>query len=191
MKLIAILFLVLMVVPRPKKNDILVKNDVFEIHYSEILEQPTSVKYSVDCDETIFSRKGLDFYRCDSIYTSDNNDYENNEWDKGHMAPAADFACNRDKLAKTFSYLNCALQHMGLNRGVWKELEVLERKISKEGKVNVTILVHFSDKSKKLPTGATIPDGFTKILEYGKRKETYYFPNEEPKFKKLKQYRVK
>ena len=54
-----------------------------------------------------------------------NDDYVNNVWDKGHLAPAAAFNCDRETIKKTFSYLNCALQHEGLNRGPWKELERL------------------------------------------------------------------
>ena len=176
---------------KPKRDSVVIKNSVFEIRYSEKLEQPTFVKYRVFCDQIIFSREGLDFYKCDTVHTSDDLDYLHNDWDKGHMAPAADFSCNRDKLIMTFSYLNCALQHKGLNRGVWKELEIYERKLSKKNSVGVTILVHFSVNSKVLASGATIPDGFTKILEYGKRKESYYFPNEEPKKLSYKEYKIK
>ena len=29
----------------------------------------------------------MDFYVPKGVYTSDNNDYKNNVWDKGHIAP--------------------------------------------------------------------------------------------------------
>ena len=104
-------------------------------------------------------RGGMNFYKVDSILTSDNDDYSGNVWDKGHMAPAADFNCDVVMLKKTFSYLNCALQHEGLNRGPWKELERFERNLAKVYTfVNVTIIVKFEDTPKHwLPSGALIP----------------------------------
>jgi hypothetical protein len=43
----------------------------------------------------------MDFFTCDSVKTSDSKDYESNVWDKGHMAPAADFNCDKIMLKKT------------------------------------------------------------------------------------------
>ncbi len=102
---------------------------VFTLVYSEVLEQPKWVKYKVTCAENNVSRKGLDFYKEKTIHTSDNEDYVANDWDKGHMAPAAAFGCNAELLKQTFTYLNSALQHKSLNRGVWKELEEYERQL--------------------------------------------------------------
>jgi len=187
----AIVLFLLLGFSDPLRSDVLIKNSQFTIHYSEILEQPTSVEYLVKCTETLFSRKGLDFYICDSIKTSDSEDYKNNEWDKGHMAPAADFSCDSSLLRSTFTYLNCALQHEKLNRGVWKELEIRERELAINNRVKVKIIIHFSKNSVKLKSGATIPDGFTKIIQYRKVKEQYYFPNSEPKFDSYLDYTMK
>ncbi len=187
--LVASLFLISLTIK--KRTDVIVKNDMFTIHYSEVLEQPTSVEYDVQCTETKFSRKGLDFYTCDSVYTSDNEDYANNEYDKGHMAPAADFSCDEKKLKGTFTYLNCALQQENLNRGVWRMLEVREREIALRYKTSVKILIHFSSSSRKLPSGATIPDAFTKIITYDGYSEKYYFPNVKPSKLKFDDYRIK
>ena len=89
------------------RDSIYVKSDIFEVVYSEKLQQPKFVKYTVQCPTGTASRSGMDFYICDSILTSDNNDYYNNPYDKGHMAPAADFNCTKEMLYKSFSYLNC------------------------------------------------------------------------------------
>ena len=88
-----------------KKRDIKVDAGIYQVLYSESLEQPKEVWYTVKCSEGKESRKGMDFYTNDSIYTSSEEDYKNNIWDKGHMAPAADFSCNKNDLKKTFSYL--------------------------------------------------------------------------------------
>ena len=79
-----------------KKRDIKVDAGIYEVLYSESLEQPKEIWYTVECPNGKASRKGMDFYKNDSIYTSSKEDYENNIWDKGHMAPAADFSCDSD-----------------------------------------------------------------------------------------------
>jgi endonuclease G len=184
--ILGFLFLGLTTVNNP---DIKISNNQFTITYSQKFEQPLIVEYDVACTETKFSRKGLDFYKCDSIHTSDNDDYANNEWDKGHMAPAADFACDEALLKGTFTYLNCTLQQEKLNRGVWRLLEAHERELAKKGKTHVKIQCHFSTKSKKLPSGATIPDGYTKTITCGTVKEIYYFPNTIPTKKTYNEYK--
>ena len=170
------------------------KNEIFSGVYSEVYEQPLWVTYEVLCPMGKASRSGMNFYTNDSIKTSDDSDYMANEYDKGHLAPAADFNCNNKMLLKTFSYLNCALQQENLNRGVWRFLESHERELAKNGShVVVKVELIFSTKSKKLPTGATVPDGFIKTITLnGKVVERYYFPNIEPiKGKKYQDYIIK
>lgn len=164
-------------------DTVLVKNDVYSIEYSERLEQPVNIEYVVDCSHAsgiVYSRFGMNFYTEKGIKTSDDNDYKSNIWDRGHMAPAADFSCDLDKLKKTFSYVNCALQHKDLNRGAWKDLEEYERELAFKSIVSIKIQVEFN-QSKTLNTGATIPSGFTKtIFINGKFYQSYYFPNTSP-----------
>ena len=108
-----------------------IHTDLFDVVYSEKLEQPLWITYKVLCPMGTQSRSGLNFYTNDSIHTSNNEDYKDNIWDKGHLAPASAFNCDRETLKKTFTYLNCVLQHEGLNRGPWKELERFEVGLSK------------------------------------------------------------
>jgi endonuclease G len=168
-----------------------VKSNIFEVVYSETLEQPLYVRYTVLCDgEGVkYSRDGMDFYKNDSIHTSDSEDYYNNVWDKGHMAPAADFNCDYSNLKSTFSYLNCALQHQDLNRRTWRYLEEHERNISVGKTVTVEIEVIFSKKSTKLITGATIPDAFKKkIYVNGVVYGVWYFENKSITTKNFNNY---
>jgi DNA/RNA endonuclease G (NUC1) len=157
-----------------------IDTDIFSVRYSSQLEQPLFISYTVLCPNGDASRSGLDFRLYEGVHTSDNDDYKNNEWDKGHLAPAAAFNCDRDMLKQTFTYINCSLQHEGLNRGPWKELEEFERNLAKVyDEVYVTILCHFSENSLLLPTGATVPDGFTKTITWGGKEECFYFPNQD------------
>jgi len=167
-------------------------NDVFVVIYSEVLEQPLNVKYSITEPNGTASRKGIKFYKNDSIHTSDNKDYYKNVWDKGHMAPASSFSKNKKTLYKTFSYLNSALQHKLLNRGGWKALESYERLLSlKNGKVDVEIEIHFNKIIKRVPSNAAIPSGFTKHIKYSKGVLCYYFPNKPPNKQGYKSYKIK
>lgn len=173
------------------RDSVLVKTDIFEISYSEKFEQPLRVKYRVLCQEGKVSRQGMDFYTEKGYKTSDSKDYENNIYDKGHCAPAADFNCDKTTLFKTFTYLNCTLQDQFLNRGTWRLLEVHERELAKKYIVDVEIKIIFSDKSIKLPTGATVPDAFIKTIKYNGIVEKYYFINEKPKSNNYTLYLVK
>jgi len=169
---------------KPTPKNIVITNKVYTINYSQDFEQPLEVNYTVECNKSAKeynSRAGMNFYTVDSIHTSDDKDYVGNVWDKGHMAPAADFNCDLNSLKLSFNYINCALQHKDLNRGAWKELEAYEKELAIYNIVTIKILVDFSHSSR-LPTGAMIPTGFTKIISLnGKLFKAYYFPNKSTK----------
>jgi endonuclease G len=173
------------------RDSVYVKTSIFDVVYSEKLQQPKWIEYSVICSEGTISRKGLDFYPVKGVITSTSEDYENNIYDKGHLAPAADFNCNKDYLKQSFSYLNCVLQHEKLNRGVWRLLEAHERELAKKYRVVVEIRANYSTKSLVLTTGATVPDSFTKTIMYNNKQEKYFFKNEEPKSSDYNNYKVK
>lgn len=175
------------------RDSVRIKTDIYEVIYSEKLESPRWIQYTIQCPEGTASRAGMDFYKNDSVKTSDNADYAANVYDKGHMAPAADFNCDKGMLFKTFSYLNCALQNQYLNRGVWRMLEIQEREYAKKEPTTVTIEVLFDKTCPKLETGATVPLGFFKIIQLEKsgKKFKYYFPNVKPTKEKYTEYQVK
>jgi endonuclease G len=160
-----------------------VDNGIYTVEYSEEYEQPLWVEYSVKCPNGKASRQGMDFWVPKDIKTSDNEDYRNNIYDKGHLAPAAAFSCDKETLYKTFSYINSALQHEGLNRGQWSKLESFERDAAnffgKEVKVRVEVL--FEGKLTVLPTGATVPSGFRKTITIGDVTKVFVFPNVDTK----------
>jgi DNA/RNA endonuclease G (NUC1) len=174
------------------RDSIVVKTPMFEIVYSEKLEQPKFIRYTVQCPNGTASRTGMDFYVDKTIKTSDAKDYEKNMWDKGHLGPAADFNCDRETLYKTFTYLNCSLQQENLNRTTWRLLEVRERELAKTHKVvQVEIRCIFGPKSILLPTGATVPTAYRKTIKYDGVTEVYYFKNEKPLSTDFTKYKVK
>jgi DNA/RNA endonuclease G (NUC1) len=151
--------------------------DIFTVTYSEHYEQPLELKYTILCPMGEAKREGISWKKDSYIKTSDDEDYKKNVWDRGHLAPAAAFSCDRETIAKTFTYLNCALQHEGLNRGPWKELERFERNLAKFFEVIVIIRVDFDEQPLRVPNGAAIPRGFYKTIFIKDNTWKFYFPN--------------
>ena len=121
-------------------NSISINQDIIRVdkkiyisYYSQSLKNPIDVEYSLYHfkGDTTITRKGLDFYTETGITTASSKDFIGNKWDKGDMASAQSFSDSKENIKATFSYVNCAVQHFGLNRGVWAKLEGLERKWSK------------------------------------------------------------
>tara|TARA_B110000211_G_scaffold224462_1_gene275543 strand:+ start:191 stop:808 length:618 start_codon:yes stop_codon:yes gene_type:complete len=165
----------------------LVQTEIFEVCYSTNKQQPLWLSYEVECPTGGFSRKGLNFTKDTQFsgITSDNADYYKNVWDKGHLAPAADFNCSYESLRQTFNFLNCALQHEKLNRGPWKNLEKYERKLSEKYTVQVKVVLEFDANSLLLETGALVPSYFIKILSYNDIVRVFRFPNNISTYKQL------
>jgi endonuclease G len=189
-KLLILLFLLPTLLLAQKREKVFFQNSIYKGEYSEVLEQPLWVEYIVKCPTGTASRTGMDFFTNDSIHTSDNKDYENNVYDKGHLAPAADFNCTKDMLLSTFSYLNCCLQNQYLNRGAWRFLEAHERELAKTKTVSVKIVMVFDSNSIKLPTGATVPSAFYKYITVNGVTTKYYFKNEKPVTSDFKKFQL-
>ena len=167
---------------REKIDSILVTTNIFQISYNEIFEQPNWVKYTVKDIVKNADRDGMNFYTVDSIYTSDDNDYYSNRWDRGHMAPAGSFNDSYENLFSTFTYLNVALQYDDLNRGAWVDLEEQVREWADEyGDIVVEIYLEFDSNHIILQTGTHVPTAFYKYIFFpDSSKKCFYFPNLSP-----------
>lgn len=167
---------------KSSKNDTIITNSVYTISYNQNYKQPNWIEYVVRNLPRTVSRDHMQFYTLSGVKTSTTNDYLYNDYDRGHMAPAASFDYSYDALYKTFSYANCALQNKYLNRYVWSGLENQERLWAKQyDSVKVKIVLDFNGPQKILPSGTHIPNGFWKyIYFYNGDRKCYYFPNLKP-----------
>ena len=165
-------------------QDVTIKNNVFQVLYSQQLEQPLKIIYQSTNRPTKVNRGTMDFYKEPNIKTSDADDYKANIYDKGHGAPAATFSDNMVNLKQTFSYLNCIMQDKYLNRGEWRMLEEQIRKWDDTENITVLIKTFFDKPVKKVTTGAAIPSHLQKHIYFEKQKKwkCYVFLNEKPKF---------
>ena len=163
-------------------DDVTVQKTIYKVRYSQVFEQPLELTYESSNRPTNVNRGSMDFYLEPNVKTSDNADYANNIYDKGHLAPAATFSDNEQNLKTTFSYLNCALQNQYLNRGEWRLLEEQERKWDESEKLIIKIDVKFEQGTIKLQTGATVPTSFVKHIHFTKQHiwKCYEFKNQKP-----------
>ena len=184
MKKIVILFSFIILSLVSFGQDVRIKNDVFEVLYSQSLEQPLVIKYRSTNRPTNVNRGAMDFYKEPNIKTSDADDYAKNIYDKGHGAPAASFSDNMVNLKQTFSYLNCIMQDQYLNRGEWRLLEEQIRKWDDTENITVLIKTFFDTPVKRVPTGAAIPSHLQKHIYFEKSKKwkCFVFLNQKPKF---------
>jgi hypothetical protein len=183
----------------------LIKNDVYEVMYSETFQQPIRISY--EYPEFAFLKayfiepivvlnevgypdpfKEIKEWKVPTnIITSDNDDYTL-PYHRGHIVPAKSFEYSEHQKF-IYSYLNCAIMHKDLNQGVWYALENRERKLKEKYNVKVQVILFFADTSNTVDGGATIPSSFRKIIEYRKKglldlskkykitREVYEFPN--------------
>ena len=181
MALICILFSITVF----SQDTVRVKNNVFEVLYSQKLEQPLWIRYRSINRLPKVNRGVMDFHPEKKIHTSDAYDYVNNVYDKGHGAPAASFSDNMNNLKQTFSYLNCILQNQYLNRGEWRLLEEQERKWDDKENLTIIIKVFFDDPVKRLKTNVAIPSHMEKHIYFEKQKvwKCFVFLNEKPQYR--------
>jgi len=179
------------------KNGTVTNSKIYDEEEKQIvIEYPKSTTTKIDT--IIKETKLTKFVAPTGVITSDDGDYKQ-PYDKGHLAPKQSFP-NNEYNDFLFSFLNCALMHRSLNRGLWKALENKERGISKSAVLKVKILVSFG-KNNVVDGGASVPDFFTKILDYRKFdennevinvREVYTFPNDASvKGKDIENYKVK
>lgn len=164
-----------------KNSDFLIEGPIFTVSYNEVFEQPNWIEYQVRDIVKVADRDGMEFYAVDSVHTSDNNDYYNNVWDRGHLVPAGSFTDSYENLYATFSFLNCTLQKDQLNRGQWNALENQARLwASAYGTLEVRIELAFDEGHQVLPTNAHIPSAYTKKITFpdGSRR-CFTFPNKD------------
>jgi len=92
-------------------------------------------------------------------------EYTKSGYDRGHLAPSADFAWDQDANNKTFVMSNMAPQTPGLNRDAWKRLEDQVRKWAcGEEKITVITGPVLADNLPRMKSGLEIPQDFFKII---------------------------
>jgi endonuclease G, mitochondrial len=98
----------------------------FSLGYHEQHEQAAWVAYRLQAQGNAPRHNRQDRFRADgrvSTGSATPEDYANSGYDRGHLAPAADFSTDQQALKETFYMSNMSPQVPAFNRGIWSKLE--------------------------------------------------------------------
>lgn len=113
--------------PAYEANQAIIERPYYTLRYNEDHEQAMWVAYVLYADslkQQTFERK--DDFRTDpriKTGSAELNDYKGSGYDRGHLAPAADFSYDEFALSQSFYMSNMSPQDPSFNRGIWKKLE--------------------------------------------------------------------
>jgi endonuclease G len=121
-----------------KKDVVKLSHTNYTTYFSKSKKYPVRVEWWVT-KARISCVKGTprtDKFIPDPLLQDDTNlqkDYTASGFDRGHLAPAADFKCGTAQdMAETFYFSNMAPQYPGMNRGQWKSLEEHTRALAQQ-----------------------------------------------------------
>lgn len=93
------------------------------------------------------------------------SEYTKSGYDRGHLAPAADFSWNQEAQDRTFVMSNMVPQKPNLNRDAWRRLEERVRRWAC-GEEHITVVTGpiLENRLPKLKSGLPVPQKFFKIV---------------------------
>ncbi len=158
----------------------------YVIQYDESLRIPLWVAYRLDARGLNRTPDRVNCFRQDPRINSPKaslpGDYDEPDFDQGHLAPSEDMSHSLNQNVNSFIMSNMAPQYGTFNRGIWKRLEGQARAWTKPRKtlyvISGSVLDHDQDgkpdpasaaKRMKARNGSNrvaIPSHFYKILMY-------------------------
>lgn len=145
-------------------DDSFITYSYFSISYSEPHEQADWVCYRLTEKMITGYAERKDNFRIDSKVTTGSSvtsDYKNSGYDRGHLAPAADFKFSQKAMDESFLMSNISPQVPGFNRGIWKELEELIRSWATiYGKIDVVTGPIFKDNLGVIGNNQVVIPGY-------------------------------
>ncbi len=121
--------------PNVSSSDIIREYTGFRVCYNPDYRIPNWVAYELTDEETRGELDRSGQFRMDMDYKGTQamrEDYSNSGWDKGHMAPAADFRWDQNAMFDTFFLTNICPQNHDLNGNDWNTLEKLCRTLARK-----------------------------------------------------------
>lgn len=151
-------------------NDVIVEHEGFTLNYDEKNEQASWVAYKLEksnLDRARFKRK--DNFREDPLVRTGSatlSDYKKSGFDRGHLAPAADFTWSEKALDQTFFMSNMSPQVPAFNRGIWRNLEEQVRDWTREnGMLYIVTGPIISDRKQRIGSNkVVVPKSYYKVV---------------------------
>ncbi|SHJ52342.1 endonuclease G [Reichenbachiella agariperforans] len=156
--------------PSYTQDDQIIEHEFYTLKYNEKTEQADWVAYKLTAANLKNARfKRKDNFRADPAVQTKSahpDDYKGSGYDRGHLAPAADFTWDENALSETFYMSNMSPQAPGFNRGIWKKLEEHVRDWAMDNQeVFVVTGPIYTEKGSKIGKNkVVIPDGYYKVI---------------------------
>lgn len=118
--------LVKMGLPTYAVNEPVIQHAAMSLAYSEVHEQARWVAHIITPDIVFGNQSRTNDFRIDTLVPSGSptiKEYWNSGYDRGHLAPSADFRWSQRAVSESYYYSNMSPQLADLNRGIWAELE--------------------------------------------------------------------
>lgn len=153
------------------KNTQKVEHLAYTSLYSNDIKQPVWVAWDLTAEETTGKYSRTDEFTTDPTLEGkgvpDTRDYTHSGYDRGHMAPAADFKWSLQAMEESF-YIgsNICPQDHTLNEKTWCDLEKACRYWAKRGTLYIACGPYFLSSSPKTigVNKVAVPDGFWKVI---------------------------
>lgn len=148
---------------------VVITNIGFTVGYDTTTRNPSWVAYDLEPSEVVkATRKSYPFVADPRVSDSDKTtDFKNSEFkfDRGHLAPAADFNWDTNALRQTYYFTNICPMTPKLNRGAWENTEDEVRTLAESGTVHVIVYPKYDGWYSRRGT-MKIPTAFVKVA-YG------------------------
>lgn len=155
--------------PQHEQDSQIVHHTAMSLSYSEQHEQPRWVAHIITPEIISGNLSRTNDFREDPKVvtgTAITEDYWDSGWDRGHMAPSADFRWSKTAISESYMYSNMSPQHPDLNREKWASVENLIREVVIREKHQVYVVTGPILK-KGLPalgtSGVSIPEQYFKV----------------------------
>ncbi|GAB4026567.1 DNA/RNA non-specific endonuclease [Spirosoma koreense] len=186
--------------PLVQSGDQIIRHEGYTLRYREEYKDADWVAYPLlDYETTGEAERKLEQFQPDLSVpngTALSSDYTRSGFDRGHLAPAADFKFSQRMMRETFYMSNITPQVPQFNRGIWKDLEDLVRRWAVRD--NGLYVVTGAVLKPGLPTigrsnEISVPEKFYKVILYCNNPEIRmigFLLNNEPSDRSLKQFVV-
>lgn len=141
-------------------------NAAFVVAFDTDARCPAWVEYDLAPSEIVVTNRAANAFRADPrIPESDNAaDYLGSGYDRGHMAPAADFNFDRVALAETYLFSNICPQLPAMNRGEWANIEAEVRALARRDSVRVLTYPEYEPGVTNRIGRVRVPSAFVKVV---------------------------
>lgn len=120
----------------------IIRHKGYVLSYNEQWRLPNWVGYELTAEETYGDIERTDWFDTDPEVKGvcpRHSDYTHSGYDRGHMAPAADMAWDKQAMVESFYMSNICPQVHGLNAGAWKQLETKVRTWAREDSAIIVV----------------------------------------------------